>query len=120
MRSGAIPDYAQWRDRSKPNLTTIKAVAAALQFDIWFVLHSLLPGLFGSGMTPIKKKKMPGGPGDFNRQERQAGEAEPGDKSFGLMWLEPHDTRTPMHIKNAATLAVLECVLAHGVIDWHS
>lgn len=60
MRSGAISDYAQWRDRSKPNLTTIKAVAAALQFDIWFVLHSLLPGLFGSGMTPIKKKKMPG------------------------------------------------------------
>ena len=36
------------------------------------------------------------------------------------MWLEPHDTRTPMHIKNAATLAVLECVLAHGIIDWHS
>ena len=26
-----------------------------------------------------------------------------GDKSFGLMWLEPHDTFTPRHINVAAT-----------------
>ena len=25
----------------------------------------------------------------------------------------------PVHIKPAATLAALECVLAHRIIDWH-
>ena len=28
-------------------------------------------------------------------------------------------TRTPIHIKSAATLAALECVFPHRIINWH-
>ena len=31
-----------------------------------------------------------------------------------------YDTFTPMHIKNATTLAALIRLSAHRVIDWHS
>ena len=42
-----------------------------------------------------------------------------GDRSFGLMWLEPRDTLTPILIKHAAALAALIRLSAHRVINGH-